>query len=480
MDPEEASARLAAEQRARVLIDRQLTDAGWVVQSRTAPEPLRRLRASPSARWSWPPATAARTTCSMSTSRAVGVIEAKPEGTTLSGVEWQSAMYAEGLPADVRLKALTVDGRLPFVFEASGLGDPLHQRIRPRPRGHDGSSPSRRPATLARALRDAEADPDAPTWRGKVQHLPTLDVDGPAAGADHRDQRRRAQSLAEQRFDRSLVQMATGAGKTFTAVTASLPAAEARRVHRVLFLVDRNNLGRPDAGGVPELPHARTTGGGSPRSTTSTSSPAPACSRSSNVVISTIQRVHRALSGEEVADADDPGLDDFVPDAPVDRHLQPQTAAGDVRPGHRRRGAPVDLRRVARRAGVLRRAHRRPDRHPGQADVRLLPAEPRLGVHLPAVGRRRCQRRLRPLPDQHPDHRPGLADRGRHRRTQGRPAHPPCSGYEALDEDLGVHRQAARPGGHRRSRRSALVLGDLPRPAVHRDLPRPLRRCPRR
>ena len=35
--------------------------------------------------------------------RAVGVIEAKPQGTTLSGVEWQSAMYAEGLPADVRL-----------------------------------------------------------------------------------------------------------------------------------------------------------------------------------------------------------------------------------------------------------------------------------------------------------------------------------------------------------------------------------------
>lgn len=26
---------------------------------------------------------------------AVGVIEAKPEGTPLSGVEWQSAMYAE-------------------------------------------------------------------------------------------------------------------------------------------------------------------------------------------------------------------------------------------------------------------------------------------------------------------------------------------------------------------------------------------------
>jgi len=38
---------------------------------------------------------------------------------------------------------------------------------------------------------------------------------------------------------------------------------------------------------------------------------------SSKVVISTIQRVHRALTGNDVADRDDPNLDDFVPDAPV-------------------------------------------------------------------------------------------------------------------------------------------------------------------
>lgn len=52
-----------------------------------------------------------------------------PGHTPLSGVEWQLAMYAEGLPADVRRKALTKDGPLPFVFEASGTED------RPRNRG---------------------------------------------------------------------------------------------------------------------------------------------------------------------------------------------------------------------------------------------------------------------------------------------------------------------------------------------------------
>jgi len=45
---------------------------------------------------------------------------------------------------------------------------------------------------------------------------------------------------------------------------------------------------------------------------------------SSNVVISTIQRVHRALSGEQVAQGDPPGLDDFVPDAPVTVTYNPQ------------------------------------------------------------------------------------------------------------------------------------------------------------
>ena len=50
-------------------------------------------------------------------------------------------------------------------------------------------------------------------------------------------------SLAEQRFSRSLVQMATGAGKTYTAVTLAYRLIKYGGFRRVLFLVDRNNLG---------------------------------------------------------------------------------------------------------------------------------------------------------------------------------------------------------------------------------------------
>jgi type I restriction enzyme R subunit len=97
MDPDQ----LAAEQRARVLIDRQLTDAGWCVQSRAELN----LFAGPGVAVREIPMKAGHGRADYLLyvdRRAVGVIEAKPIGTPLSGVEWQSAMYADGLPAEVR------------------------------------------------------------------------------------------------------------------------------------------------------------------------------------------------------------------------------------------------------------------------------------------------------------------------------------------------------------------------------------------
>lgn len=104
---------LAAEQHSRVLIDCQL--AGWLVQHR------RQLNLFAG------DGVAVRETIMAPGhgradyllyvgKRAVGVIEAEPMGTPLSGVEWQSAKYAQGLPAEVRRRALTVDGQLPFVL----------------------------------------------------------------------------------------------------------------------------------------------------------------------------------------------------------------------------------------------------------------------------------------------------------------------------------------------------------------------------
>jgi type I restriction enzyme R subunit len=125
---------------------------------------------------------------------------------TLSGVEWQSAMYADRLPPEVRLKALTVDGRLPFVFEASGSETHFTNGYDPQPRARRLFNVPK-PETLARIPRDAQRDPTQPTWRA----LPVLD-ERPIRKAQVAAIRRIEKSLAEQRFDRLLVRMATGAG----------------------------------------------------------------------------------------------------------------------------------------------------------------------------------------------------------------------------------------------------------------------------
>ena len=304
---------MTAEARARLLIDEQLKAAGWLVQD------TRQLNLSAGQ-------GIARREAVMAAGhgradyllyldrRVVGVIEAKPVGTPLSGVEWQSAMYASGLPAEVRLSATTKQGRLPFVFEASGTETHFTNGYDPEPRARRLFN-FPRPETLARMLRDADDDPQNPTWRGKVRHLPALQS-APLRPAQITAITAIERSLAEQQFERSLVQMATGAGKTYTAVTECYRLLRYGGFRRILFLVDRNNLAdqtmaefsayrAPDDGrlftevyAVDKLKSAGLLG-------------------SSEVVISTIQRVFKALKNEDVTTDDDPTLDDFVPDAPV-------------------------------------------------------------------------------------------------------------------------------------------------------------------
>ncbi|MEI4273409.1 DEAD/DEAH box helicase family protein [Klenkia sp. LSe6-5] len=297
-----------------MLIDRQLTAAGWSVQSRSELN-LFASQGVAVREVIMAPGHGRADYVLYVDQRVVGVIEAKPEGTTLSGVEWQSARYAAGLPADVRLRALTLDDRLPFVFEASGSELHITNGYDPVPRARSIFS-FPRPETLARTVRNADDDAGTATWRGRVRTMPDLITQGlrPAQITAIQGIER---SLAEQRHARSLVQMATGAGKTYTAVTSCYRLLKHGGFRRILFLVDRNNLGTqtlaefqnyatPDDGRrLTEIYNVdMLTGAG--------------MVSSSSVVISTIQRVHAALRGEIVPVEDDPGLDGFTPGAPVD------------------------------------------------------------------------------------------------------------------------------------------------------------------
>jgi type I restriction enzyme R subunit len=307
------AADLLPEERARVLIDDQLTQAGWYVCDRDQ-RGLINHRGN-AVREVIMDAGHGRADYLLYVDRKiVGVIEAKPVGTPLVGVQWQSAMYAAGLPEDLTGHAVLHDGRLPFVFEASGSETQFTNGFDPSPRARKLFN-FPKPETLARIMRDAEANPDAPTWRAKVQAMPPFDHYS-LRPAQFDSVGNIEKSLAGQTHSRSLVQMATGAGKTRMAVTEAYRLIRYGGFDRVLFLVDRNNLGdqtlrefrdytTPDDGrkftdlyNVDMLTSAGMIG-------------------SSKVVISTIQRAFSVLRGNEVPEDDDPDLDEFTPPEPV-------------------------------------------------------------------------------------------------------------------------------------------------------------------
>ncbi|MEO3793809.1 DEAD/DEAH box helicase family protein [Nonomuraea sp. B10E15] len=253
--------------------------------------------------------------------KLVGVVEAKREGTALRAVEGQSARYAAGLTASQQLEAWRMP--LPFRYETTATETHFTNTLDPRPRSRQVFS-FHRPETLARWMRAADDDETAPTLRAKLHHgLPALLEKG------LRPAQVRAVNGLEcslQRNDpRALIQMATGAGKTFTAVTSSYRLLKHAGAFRILFLVDRNNLGKqalteftnyvtPDDGrkfselfNVQRLTGADMLG-------------------SSKVVISTVQRLYAMLKGRNVPSPDDDSedLDSYEVDEVVSVEYNPE------------------------------------------------------------------------------------------------------------------------------------------------------------
>lgn len=110
---------------------------------------------------------------------------------------------------------------------------------------------------------------------------------------------------------RALMVLATGAGKTYTACLAAYRMLAYTPMRRILFLVDRNNLGKQ---AEVEFGTFRLTENGEAFNTIYTvnrlkSSTIP---KDSNVVISTIQRLFSLLKGEEIVDSDDDDADETI------------------------------------------------------------------------------------------------------------------------------------------------------------------------
>ena len=219
---------MTPEEKARRVIDDKLRQSGWVIQD------LNRLNLSVSlgvAVREFPTSTGEVDYALFVDGRPVGVVEAKRSeaGQSITDVEVQSGRYAKS-----SFKWVKNDYAIRFVYEAT---DKLirftdYKDIKYRSRTVFSFH---RPETIFEWI----CQPD--TLRNNMKHFPSLDVKG------FRKCQINAINNLEQSFvdnrPKALIQMATGAGKTFTAITAAYRLLKYGNMKRILFLVDTKSLG---------------------------------------------------------------------------------------------------------------------------------------------------------------------------------------------------------------------------------------------
>jgi type I restriction enzyme R subunit len=222
-----------------------------------------------------------------------GVIEAKreEEGHRMSVHEDQSEGYA-----NAKLKHLKNEP-LPFVYTSTGEVTKFTDFTDPKPRAREVFS-FHKPETLLMWCRDKSRP--VPTLRGRLLDLPTLPTDG------LRECQINAITKLETSFKenrpRALIQMATGSGKTFTAITAIYRLLKYAKAKRVLFLVDTKNLGEQAEqefmSFVPNDDNRKFTELYSVQRLKSSY-----IASDSQVCISTIQRLYSVLKGTELEES---------------------------------------------------------------------------------------------------------------------------------------------------------------------------------
>jgi type I restriction enzyme R subunit len=278
---------------ARENIDAQLAACGWVIQDRAQ---LNLHAGRGVAVREFPLTTGFADYLLFVDRKAVGVVEAKAEGSTLSHVADQAARYSVGLPENIPHVTLP----LPFLYESTGVETFFRDERDPQPRSRRVFT-FHRPETLADWLETESGAGTGRTFRTRLQQYPPLNTVGLWDAQIEAIANLEASLAADK--PRALIQMATGSGKTFTAVSFIYRMLKFGKAKRVLFLVDRANLGRqtlkefqayttPDDGRkFTELYNVQFLQGN-------------AIDPVNRVVVTTIQRLFSMLKGEEAFDAE--------------------------------------------------------------------------------------------------------------------------------------------------------------------------------
>jgi type I restriction enzyme R subunit len=307
------------EAEARIEIDAALETAGWVVQNREAMN-LSVAQGVAVREFKLKQGHGYADYLLFVDGKAVGVLEAKAPGHTLIGVEPQSTKYANGLPDGLNPPITP----LPFLYLGTGGVTKFTNLLDPEPRSRFVFH-VHRPETLAEWL----SAPTLDTWvkdngaytaaddtkpsslRARLRAMPELEP-----GRLYPNQIQAIMNLeASMRHDkpRALLQMATGSGKTLTSVAEIYRLIKFGGARRVLFLVDRSNLGEQAEKEFQnfETPddHRKFTELYNVQRLTSNTIDA-----ASRVVITTIQRLFSMLMGDEAFE--EPESDEAQLDAP--------------------------------------------------------------------------------------------------------------------------------------------------------------------
>lgn len=272
------------EQQARDKIDSMLKQAGWIVQSKNG---VNLSAGKGIAVREYQTDIGPADYVLFVERKPVGVIEAKreDEGQRLLAAEDQSSGYAKA-----KLKYNLNKEPLPFVYESTGVLTRFTDYRDPKPRSRPVFH-FHQPSILMEWFEQDK------TLRGRLRMLPELEKEG-LRPAQVKSIKNLETSFKENR-PRSLIQMATGAGKTFTACTFVYRLLKHANAKRVLFLVDTKNLGEQaeqeflkyqptdDNRKFTELYNVQRLN-------------SSYIASDSQVCISTIQRLYSILKGEEL------------------------------------------------------------------------------------------------------------------------------------------------------------------------------------
>lgn len=278
------------EQRARETIDVLLQAAGWIVQDNAN---FNRNAGEGVAVREFPLPNGPCDYLLFVGGKAAGVVEAKKGGSTLSGVAEQAAKYMTKVPDHLARWG----DHLIFDYESTGDETYFRDTRDPKPRSRRVFA-FHKPQTLHRWLKESD------TLRRRLQQLPPLDKSGLRDCQVDAIEGLEA-SLARD-DPRALIQMATGAGKTFTACTFSWRLLKFAKASRILFLVDRNNLGDQT---LKEYQNYDPPGAGRKFDKTYITQHLHGnrIDPDAKVVITTIQRLYAMLRGEELDESNEEG-----------------------------------------------------------------------------------------------------------------------------------------------------------------------------